>query len=214
KGAAERQKIEPTRPLEKGVEIDVEMDVSKAYLVIAALAPDYNHADQHAMDILTEILGRGVNPMLYSALMNPRRLIQTVSMAYHSLQYGGIVLIYLTLDPKNLGSVKREALSFLRKARDQNFSPDDVYGELQMYAYDYLRFAKNQIKYNAYQSQEKGLALAVSIARFMLVSEGSTPRNYLKSIDEVKSGDLRKAAAKYFSRSPYVLISIVPKKTN
>jgi predicted Zn-dependent peptidase len=214
RGGAEKNKIDPVRALDKGVEVDIDMDVNKAYLVIAAQAPDYNHADQYAIEVLTEIIGRGVNPMLYSALMNPRRLIQTISMAYHSHRHGGAVMIFLTLDPKNLGAVKREALDFLRKVRDQNFSPQDVYGAEQMYAFDFLESAKNQIKYNAHQAQEKGLSLAVSMARFMLLSEGSAPRNYLQSIDQVKSGDLRRTAAKYLSRSPYVLISIVPQKVN
>lgn len=206
-------KFEPARPLEKAVDMEVEMDVQKAYLVIAAQAPDFNNPDQYAMDVLTEVLGRGVNPLLYSALnQGPRRLVETIMMSYQSHKYGGAVLVFLSLDPKNLGRAKREAVNFLRRAREGYFSPADFLGEQQMFAFDHLGSAKNQIRYNAYQSQEKGLSLAVSLARFMILSDGHPGRNYLESIDRVGSGDLRKVAGKYLGRPDYVTVAVIPRK--
>ena len=206
--------VEPAKPPEKAVDLDVEMDVQKAYLVIAAQAPDFNNPEQYAMDVLTEVLGRGVNPLLYSALnQGPRKLVETIMMAYQSHKYGGLVLAFLTLDPKNLGMVKREAVNYLRRAREGYFSPEDFAGEQQMFAFDHLGSAKNQIKYNAYESQEKGLSMAVSLAQFMILKDGQAESNYLQNIDRVKSGDLRKIAGKYFGRANYVMVSIIPKKT-
>jgi predicted Zn-dependent peptidase len=210
--ALEKPKFCQAKPLEKSVELNVEMDIKKAYLVIGALAPDYNHPDQYAMDVLTEIFGRNVNPMLNSVLRGNRRLAETIFMAYHAHKYGGVALIYLTLDPKNLEAAKRETVSFLRKSRDESYSPEDFFGEQQIYAYDFLAGAKNQIRYDAFKSQEKGLFVAASLASYMLLKEGLEDRPYLENIDKVKSSDLRKAAAKYFSRSNYVIISVIPKK--
>jgi predicted Zn-dependent peptidase len=210
--ALEKPKFKLANPLEKSVELSVEMDVQKAYLVIGTLAPDYNSPDQYAVDVLTEIFGRNVNPMLSFVLRGERRLTETVFMAYHAQRYGGLVLIYLTLDPKNLEAAKRETIGFLKKSRSENFSPDDFFGDQKIYAYDFLGGAKNQIRYNAYKSQEKGLSLASSLAGYMLLKEGSEERAYLENIDKVKSSDLRKAAAKYFSRSEYVIVSVIPKK--
>jgi predicted Zn-dependent peptidase len=206
--------FEPAKPPEKAVDLDVEMDVQKAYLVIATQAPDYSNPDQYAIDVLTEVLGRGVNPLLYSALnQGSRKLVETIMMAYQSHKYGGAVLVFLTLDPKNLGLAKREAVNFLRRAREGYFSPQDIPGEQQMFAFDHLGSAKNQIKYNAYQSQERGLSMAVSLAQFMILREGQAESNYLENIDRVKSGDLRKIAGKYFGRANYVMVSIIPRKT-
>jgi predicted Zn-dependent peptidase len=209
----EKPKYGPALPLEKEVDLEVEMDVRKAYLVIAAQAPDYNHPDQYAIDVLTEVFGRGVDPMLFTALSQRRRLAETITMAYQAHRYGGAVLVYLTLDPKDLSMAKRETLNFLRRAREARFGPEDFFGQEQMFVFDFLEGAKNQIRYRAYESQEKGLAVAVSLAQHMLLSEGAPSRNYLDNIDKLKSPDLRKAAAKYFSRAHYVLISIIPKKT-
>jgi len=208
-----RTKIEPAAPPEKDIDLDVEMDVQKAYLVIAVQAPDFNSPDQYSLDVLTEILGRGINPLLYSALnRGPRRSIETLSMAYIAHKYGGALLTFFTLDPRNLNRVKREAVGYLRKAREENFSPDDVFGAQQMFAYDRLGSAKNHIKYSAYRSQERGLSIAASLAQFMILREGEAERKFLENIDRVKSGDLRKAAANYLSRANYIMVSILPKK--
>ncbi len=208
----EKPAYSQARPLGKNVELTVEMDVKKAYLVIGALAPDYSNPDQYPVDVLTEILGRSINPMLYSALSGDRRLVETVNMAYYAHKYGGAAVVYLTLDPKNLEAAKREAMDFLRKAKNQNYSPGDFFGEEKLYAFDFLGGAKNQIRYNAYRAQERGLLVAGSLASFMLLKEGPEEIPYLENIDKVSSSDLREAARKYFSKSEYVFISIIPKK--
>ncbi|MBP1766045.1 MAG: peptidase domain protein [Candidatus Aminicenantes bacterium] len=204
----------PAKPPDKAADIEIEMDVQKAYLVIAAPAPDFNSPEQYAMDVLTEILGRGVHPLLYSALnQGPRRLVETLRMAYQSHRYAGAVLAFLTLEPKNLGAAKREAVNYLRRTREENFSPQDIPGEAQMFAFDHLGSAKNELKYNAYQAQERGLGMAISLAQFMILREGQAESRYLESIDRVKSGDLRGVAGKYLGRADYVIVSIIPKKT-
>jgi predicted Zn-dependent peptidase len=206
-------KFELPQPHEKGtIELEVELDVNRAYLVIGALAPDYNHPDQYAMDILTQIFGRGLNPMLGSVLRGRRRLAETVFMDYHAHKYGGLTLVYMTLDPGNLKAAKRETINFLKRAYTENFSPDDLLGEARMYAYDFLDSAKNQIRYNAFQSQEKGIAVATSLARHMMLSEAGNAGSYLKQIEDITSSDLRKAAARYFSHGEYIVVSVVPRK--
>jgi len=204
----------PVKPPEKAVDLEVEMDVKKAYLVIAAQAPDYNSPEQYPMDVLTEVLGRGVNPLLYAGLnQGPRRLVETIMMAYQSHKHAGAVLIYLTLDPKNLSMVKREAVNFLRRTREGYFSPQDIPGAQQMFAFDHLGSAKNQIRYSVYQSQERGLSVAVSVAQFMMLGAGQAEGNsFLENIDRVESGDLRKIAGRYLGRADYVIVSIIPKK--
>ncbi|MDH7511570.1 MAG: pitrilysin family protein [Clostridiales bacterium] len=203
---------QPQLPKKGTTELEVELDVNKAYLVIGALAPDYNHPDQYAMDVLTQVFGRGLNPMLGSVLRGRRRLVETVFMDYHAHQYGGLALVYLTLDPRNVQAAKRETITFLKRAYAENFSPDDLLGEERLYAYDYLSGAKNQIRYNASQSQEKGLSIATALVRHLLLGKADTAGSYLKNIEELTSSDIRKAAAKYFGRGEYVVVSIVPKK--
>jgi len=104
------KKIEKIQKLKRTIEIEKEMDVNQAYLVIGMLAPDYNHPDQFAADVLTEILGRGVAPLLNFALRGRRKLADSLAMNYISLKYGGAMLIYITCDPNLLKAAKNEPL--------------------------------------------------------------------------------------------------------
>jgi predicted Zn-dependent peptidase len=205
-------KYEKVPALKKTVEITQEMDVNQAYLVIGIFGPDYNHKDQYAMDILTQILGRGVNPMLNYPLRGRRNLAQSALMRYSAHKYAGVIIIYITLDPKNISITKREAIRFLKETSRLNYSKKDVMGDAKLYALDYLESAKNQIKFNFHQSQEKGLAIAISIARYFLLNENQERGSYIENIAKLNSLDLRSAARKYLSNGRYVIVTISPKK--
>jgi zinc protease len=205
-------RIPPPSPPAKTIEIEETLDVKEAYLVIGAFAPDYNSPDQYAADLLTEILGRGISPMLYRPLKGARDLINSVSMSYIALKHAGAFGIYLTLDPKRVPAAKNEALKFLRQVRGENFAKSDVYGDAQLYAFDFLESSRNQILLKLQQGRESGLNLAVSLAMHILLRDKPEAPDYLKAIRSLTSPDLRKAAAKYFGKTEYVVISIVPRK--
>ncbi len=199
--------------LAKSVSLRVEKDVKEAYLVLGFVGPDFNHPDRYAMDLLAETLGRGVNPLLNLALRSRRDLVQNVQLSYFPGGSGGAVVIVLTLDPKDVPAATREAVNYLRRARDESFSADDFYGEEKYRVLDHLGSAKSRIRFSSEQAEESGLALASSIARFMLLNERQNPGPYLDHIDRTASGDLRRVAGRYFGRGESVAVSIVPKKT-
>jgi len=205
-------KYEKAPALKKTVEIKKEMDVNQAYLVIGIFGPDYNNKDQYAMNILTQILGQGVNPMLNYPLRGRRNLAQSVLMRYSAHKYGGVIIIYITLNPKNISSTKRETIRFLKETSRLKYSKKDVMGDAKLYALDYLESAKNQIKFNFHQSQEKGLAMATGLARYLLLNENQEGGSYIENIAKLNSSDLRKAAGKYLSKGRYVIVTISPKK--
>ncbi len=150
--------------------------------------------------------------MLNYPLRGRRNLAHNVSMAYSAYKYGGAILIYITLEPKNIKSAKRETIRFLKETRSQDYSKKDIFGDSQLYALDFLESAKNQIKFKIHQSQEKGLLVATSLARFMLLNEDPNRGSYLENIEKISSSDLRKAAGKYLSKGRYVIVTISPKK--
>jgi len=204
--------LEKAQPLEDSLEIEQEMDIQKAYLFIATQGPDGHHPDQYAVDLLTEILGRGVAPLLNTAFRTREGLVQNISMNFSAHSYGGIILTSFTADPKYVTAARKEAVSFLRKARNENYSKDDYLGEEKLYAYDFLLSAKNQIKFVSHQAQENGLSLARSLAMHMLLNEKSDQKDYWQEVNKVNSSDLRETAARYLSRNNYVIVSLLPKK--
>jgi len=202
--------IPPAVPPKDGQDVTLAMDINQAYCVIGLAGPDYNHPDQYAVDLLTEILGRGVNPMLNSALSRSRVQAEGLSMSYVAHRYGGVILITLTLDPRKVQAAQRETLSFLRKARNLNFSADEFFGMERLTAFDYLKSAKNQIRFLSEKSQEYGLNLAISLARHMILSSGGAGDGYLKSIGRITSSDLRRAAAKYLGTGKAISVRVIP----
>jgi hypothetical protein len=133
-------------------------------------------------------------------------------MGYGAYNYGGVVNIYLTLEPKKIKAAKREAVKFLKNTRKLNYSKTDYTGDSQFYALDYLESAKNQIKFRFHQSQERGLNLALGMATHALRSDGADRGPYIENIESITSTDLRKAAGDYLSKDGYVFISIIPKE--
>lgn len=206
------QKLEKASPLNQIKEIQEEMDVKTGYLFIGMSGPDYNHDDQYAMDVLSEVLGRGLNPMLYHPLSRRRIRVSSMSMGYSAYKYGGVVNITLALDPKNLKTARREIIQYLKDSRRLNYSSKDVFGDAQFYATDYMEAAKNRIKFQGQQAQERGSMIAYSLASFMLLDDTQDRKDYLESIDAVTSSDLREAAGKYLSQKGYVVVSIVPQE--
>ncbi|MHB8054990.1 MAG: insulinase family protein, partial [Candidatus Aminicenantales bacterium] len=93
----------PPRPLPKSVEIERELDVKEAYLFLGAAGPNYQSDGQYAADVLAEILGQGIHPLLSGTLRGGRRvLVNSARMDYIALKQAGAFVAVLTLEPKNL----------------------------------------------------------------------------------------------------------------
>jgi predicted Zn-dependent peptidase len=199
-------------PLKKSATQRLERDVEDGYLYLGFVAPDYNHADQYAMNVLTEVLGRGVNPLLPALLRGERDTVQTVDMAYLANRYGGAVVVSIRADPKDIPILERTAVNTLRRTQNESFSKKDFQGEAELYAFDYLESAKNQIRFAAGRADESGLQLAGSLVRYILLNTRENPGRYLDEIGKIDSVDLRKAAGKYLARGEWAMVSIVPKK--
>ncbi len=199
-------------PLEDKREIEEEMDVNMGYLVLGYNAPDYNDPDQFALDVMTEILGRGINPMLNHPLLERRIYVNSINMSYMSHKYGGAILIYFVMEPKYIRTAKNRIISYLKNTRDLQYSKKDYMSDSRFHATDYLESAKNRIRFKIHLGQENGLAVASSYARHMLMSEGAEGGNFLENIEKVDSSDIRKAAGNYLTKSDYVMVTIMPRE--
>ncbi len=198
--------------LEKSVSRRLERDVEDGYLYLGFVAPDYNHEDQYAVHVLTEVLGRGVNPLLPALIRSERNILQTVDTAYLANRYGGAIVVSIRADPKDIPVLERLAVSVLRRAHTQSYSKKDFQGMDELYAFDYLESARNQIRFSSGRAEESGLLLAGSLVRYILLNTREDPGRYLDGIGRVSSGDLRKAASRYLAKGESAAVSIVPIK--
>jgi zinc protease len=212
RGGFQAREFDSIPPLPKTVEIEEEMDVNLGYLLIGMHAPDYNHQNQYAIDVLTQILGSGIRPMLYNPLSERRLQVNSLFMNYGSFMYGGAILITITMDPRILTSVQKEITRYFKDIPKENYSKDDYPGNVQMYAIDYLGNAKNQLLFKAHKGQENGLHVASSLAQHLLMNTQSDRRNYLEQIAGIDSREIRKVADTYMNSGRYVIVTITPKR--
>ncbi|MFQ6070545.1 MAG: M16 family metallopeptidase [Candidatus Aminicenantales bacterium] len=196
--------------LEKTVEIEHKMDVNLGYLVIGMSGPDFNHPDQYGVDVLVQILGRGVAPMLGYALRGRRNLAYSAHMAFYPEKYGGAIIIYISTDPEKLKPARSETIKFLKNSRRERYSKEDFAPDEQMYILDFLESAKNQLSLGFYEGREKSINVANSLSRFLILNESEENKGYLENIEAITSSDLRKIAGRYLARGKYVIVSILP----
>jgi zinc protease len=203
---------EIANPLKDKREIEEEMDVNMGYLIFGFNAPDYNDPDQFSIDVLAEILGRGINPMLNHPLMERRIYVNSIHMSYNAHKYGGAILIYFVMEPKYIKTAKNRIVRYLKSTRDLQYSKKDYMSDSRFYATDYLESAKNRIRFKLHSALENGLAVANSYARHMHLSGETEGGNFLECIDKVDSSDIRKAAGNYLTKSDYVMVTIMPRE--
>jgi len=203
---------ETASPLKDKREIEEEMDVNMGYLVFGYNAPDYNNPDQFAVDVLAEIMGRGINPMLNHPLLERRVYVNSINMSYLAHKYGGAILIYIVMEPKYIKTAKNRIVRYLKRTRELRYSKKDHMSDTRFRATDYLESAKNRIRFKIHRAQENGLAVANSYARHMLMSEDKTEGNFLESIENIDSSDVRKAAGNYLTKNDYVMVTIMPRE--
>jgi len=199
-------------PLKDKHEIEEEMDVNMAYLVLGYNAPDYNNPDQFSVDVLAEIMGRGINPMINHPLLERRVYVNSINISYLAHRYGGAILIYFVMEPKYIKTAKNRIVRYLKRTRDLQYSKKDYMSDTGFRATDYLESAKNRIRFKIHRAQENGLAVANSYARHMLMSADETEGNFLESIEKIDSSDVRKAAGDYLAKNDYVMVTIMPRK--
>jgi zinc protease len=83
--------------LGKNASFEEQKDVKAGYLFFGWIGPDYNHPDQYAVNLLAEVLGRGVNPLLNTALRSRWDLVQSMTMSYIPGRFGGAIVVSLKL---------------------------------------------------------------------------------------------------------------------
>jgi hypothetical protein len=157
---------------------------------------------------------------LYSAFKSRGRPVDSLDIQYIPLNYGGAVLVHLTLGAKKIPIARSQLLTFLKGLKSYRFSKKDYQYRLVPDIADYLETAKAwmQLVYRQYLERESNLA--VSYARYMLTLDNNQlaqlethdrdQRDYSQQLKTIRSSDIRDVAADYFSGRKYVIIAIVP----
>jgi zinc protease len=91
--------------------IEVTRPTSHAYLALGWLAPQIDHADAPAVDLVVSVLGQSRSSRLIQALRDRLGVVNTIASSYSALEGAGLVTVTAQLDPRNLEGAEAAILS-------------------------------------------------------------------------------------------------------
>jgi zinc protease len=199
-------------PFAQNRELELRLDIEQSHLFFAFRAPAYSHPDCQAQDVLNQILGRGLNPMLNSIFRNGRRVVDGFDLKYFALAQSGALVIHFITAPANVHYLKDQLIKRLSRLNAFLFSRDDFPGKYQFAASDFLESARNQLRWSGEEFKESGLNMASAIARYLLLhKEAAAGEPAPKEIAAITASDLRQVAGRYLSGKKFVWLTISPK---
>jgi len=179
-------------------------------LMAGLLAPAYNDPEQPLMDVLVEILGYGINPLLYSAFSGRPDLVTSLKINYLLQAKAGLLVITVVTTKEKVFLVKRLLQDLFNHLSEFNYSSEDYPPGQQTGIIDFLTGAQNRIRLLAEASQENPLNLAMSLSRHLLLASDLNRIDYLQTVEKIRSSDLRKLAHRYFGQGKPVWVIINP----
>ncbi len=74
--------------------VELKMNVADTYLMAALAGPEYNNPDRIGLDLLSEMLGYGLYPLLYSAFAGQTDLVSSINLHYLSHDRAGFFSLF------------------------------------------------------------------------------------------------------------------------
>ncbi len=197
---------------DSGPLVELRMKVSDTYVMAGLPAPEYNSPDRLPMDLLSELAGQGLSPLVYQAFAGQPDLISSARFHYISHEQAGLLFISVTCLEDRVPTVKRLLQNFLPRLAEMNYSRDDYLPDQRFLVLDFLQGGKNRFQWLSEKMMESPALLALSLAKHLLLRSSREQKNYLETISGLDSSDLRKVARRYLSRARPVWVVIKPEK--
>lgn len=203
--------IEP-RLLSSSHQVELTMNVADAYLMAGLVGPNYNQVEQYGINLLVEILGRGLNPLLYAAFAGYPELVYSARINYLSHARCGLIFLSAVARESRIPTARRLLQNFFIKLSEMNYSPKDYLPDQQIMVIDFLNGGKNRITWSSEKYLENPINLGMGLAKYLLLADENKSRNYLTATDSLTSSDLRKIAYRFFNKGKPVWVIIKPEK--
>jgi zinc protease len=197
------QKIEKplyAKPVEqKASSIEEIRDVQQAHLIMGNLGPNIESQDQYALDILTYILGNGMNSRLYRRVQEEQRLVESIRASFMTMKKEGPIFITAVCEPAKIDLAKEAIVSELVKLKKETPSQEE------------LKRVKTIIKSEYLLSNQTYAEQAFNLGYYQTLSTYKFNQTYLDNIDKVTAEDILRAANKYIDPDKITTVIIRPK---
>jgi zinc protease len=207
-----RRSLPALPPFKKNRVLERQLDVEQSHLFFAFRAPGFNHPDRQVLNVLSQILGGGLNPMLSNIFRNGKRVVNGLDVKYYALAQGGALVLHFITAPTNSHYLKSQLIKRFEHLTSFLFSKKDFPGVRQFEAIDFLESARNQLRWSGEAFKEAGLNMASSIARYLLLHEGAPADEPApKEIEAIATADLQRIGGRYLSGEKFVWLTISPR---
>lgn len=178
-------------------EIEINVPLEAAFLVIGYPAPDSFDEDSAAMTVINSILGGGMSSRLFTEIRDKRGLVYTAVSQYDARLGPSNILTFLATHPLNLAQAKQQLLIEIERFATEGLTEEEIAQVAIQEKGLYLLGNETNM------SQATTLAMAELTGRgFEWVDE------YMLFFDDVTTEDIKNAAQKYFQY--YTGVTITP----
>ena len=161
------------------------MDVTQTYLAIGFQAPPVLHGDEHAVEVLSYLLGMGKSARLYREIKERAGLVYDIGAGYYSLPSVGTFYIEAELDADNIEAAR--AAVFREIERVKRLPP----------AAAELERIKARIEYGFLASMEDVSGQSSNLAYYESLGDYNLLNEYVARLRAVTPEDVQRAARQY-----------------
>lgn len=166
----------------------IRKDVKESYLALSYAAPPMTDDDTPALEVLETILGNGESSRLQKELKRDKGLVTNSSVYLFTPKEEGLFIVLATFKGEDYGAV----LAGIDREIKVLWEKGTTEWEIEK--------AKNMIRASYIYSEETAQGRARQIGNFQtLAGDPSFADEYLKKIDAIRNGDLRRVLEKYIT---------------
>ena len=171
-------------------------------LVMNYHAPNLNHEDSYALDVLEMVLSRGRTSRLYRDLVYDRRIARSAWAGYHRVSVDATTFSIgaQVMPGKEVAEVEAAIDGVIAGVRDNGVTAQE------------LDKAKNQVAASFIFAQESNRGQAMRIGFYEIAGGWRRMNEYLQGIQGVTADHVRRVAREYLDRDRRTVGILVPQK--
>ncbi|MBF0253200.1 MAG: insulinase family protein [Candidatus Omnitrophica bacterium] len=174
-------------------------DIHNGRFVIAYHSPSIYSKDVYALDMLSAILGGGVDSVLYKSLVEDKKLLYSISAANISPRYDGLFYITGTGDAENIDTAIIEIFKVINDFYSEKISPK------------MLDRVKRMTLSSFYSSRESVIGIVMTMTASELLTGGPDfYENYVKEISNVTEEEVKYVLNEYIINSKHTTVRLMP----
>ena len=162
-------------------------DITQTYIAMGFHAPSALDDDEHAVEVLANILGAGKSSRLFRALKERAGLVNTVSAGYYSLPGVGVLYVEAELDEQDPGAARNAVFVEIERLK----AAPPAQAELDK--------IKTRIEYDFLSAMEDVSGQASNLAYFEALGDFNLLNEYVSRLRAVTAEDVQRAAQKYLN---------------